>query len=349
MAYTAINKSTDQFNVKAYSGNSSTQSITGVGFQPDWVWIKKRDGSDDHVLYDVVRGATKNIHSNTTDNEDTQTDGLTSFDSDGFSLGADGKSNQGHTYVSWNWKAANSQGSSNTDGSINTTYTSANTTSGFSICKWTGTGSNATIGHGLGVAPSVVMCKRLSGGAQNWYVFHKRMWDEDNTGYINLNGSDGKSQAASVFQSTAPTSTVFSTGTSFVSSPYIAYCFAEKAGFFNSGIYKGNGNANGAFIYTGFKPAFVIYKRFGANGDNWMMKTSELNSVSNGNQNNYYIKADENGAETTGSTATGIDFLSNGFKLRNTDTSGNTTSDYIYMAWAEAPLVGSNNIPATAR
>ena len=110
----------------------------------------------------------------TTDNEDTQTDGLTSFDSDGFSLGADGKSNQGHTYVSWNWKAANSQGSSNTDGSINTTYTSANTTSGFSICKWTGTGSNATIGHGLGVAPSVVMCKRLSGGAQNWYVLQKR-------------------------------------------------------------------------------------------------------------------------------------------------------------------------------
>ena len=339
----------DNFNTKTYSGNSSTQNITGIGFQPDMVWTKKRDGTDDHNIFDVVRGVTKEIRPNKSDYEDTASNGLTAFGTDGYTIGDWGLMNQGHTYVSWNWKAANSQGSSNTDGSINTTYTSANTTSGFSICKWTGTGSNATIGHGLGVAPSVVMCKRLAGGAQNWYVFHKGMFDTDNTAYINLNGSDGKSQAASVFQSTAPTSTVFSTGTSFVSSDYIAYCFTNLAGFFKSGTYTGNGNANGAFVYTGFKPAFVIYKRYGANGDNWMMKTSELNSVSNGNQNNYYLKADENSAETTGSTATGIDFLSNGFKLRNTDTSGNTTSDYIYMAWAKAPLVGSNNVPATAR
>ena len=348
MAYTTINKSTLHFNTKLYTGTDSSNAITGVSFQPDFVWLKKRSGAASHALQDAVRGNDKSLRANTTGDQYTNTF-FSSFDSDGFTVTSsesDVNAN-GATYVSWNWKASGS-GSSNSDGSITSTV-SVNSTAKTSIVKWTGTGSNATIGHGLGVAPSVVMCKRLAGGAQNWYVFHKGMFDTDNTAYINLNGSDGKSQAASVFQSTAPTSTVFSTGTSFVSSDYIAYCFTNLAGFFKSGTYTGNGNANGAFVYTGFKPAFVIYKRYGANGDNWMMKTSELNSVSNGNQNNYYLKADENSAETTGSTATGIDFLSNGFKLRNTDTSGNTTSDYIYMAWAKAPLVGSNNVPATAR
>ena len=161
MAYTTINKSSDYFNTKLYTGNSSTNAITGVGFQPDWVWIKARGATTDHVLYDAVRGVTKNLHSNTTDVEDTQTDGLTAFGTDGFTVGADSKSNlNSGTFASWNWKASGS-GSSNSDGSITSTV-SANTTSGFSICQWTGSGANATIGHGLGVAPKCILIKNVS-------------------------------------------------------------------------------------------------------------------------------------------------------------------------------------------
>ena len=217
-----------------------------------------------------------------------------------------------------------------------------------SIVKWTGTGSNATIGHGLGVAPTVVMCKRISGSSQSWFVFHKGMFDTDSTAYINLDGTTGKSQSAGVFQSTAPTSTVFSTGTSLSANDYIAYCFADLAGFFNSGIYTGNGNANGSFMYTGFKPEFIIMKQYGANGQGWFMKTNSLNERV-GNPNDYFLKADTTDIENT-STSFQIDMVSNGFKLRNTDGICNSSgSGYLYMAWASAPLVGTNNIPATAR
>ena len=173
MAYSTINKSTDYFNTVLYTGNASTRSITGVGFQPDWCWFKSRGDTNGHMLYDAVRGATKVINSNNNNAEATETNGLTSFNSDGFSIGsAAGENANNQPIVAWNWKAGTGQGSSNTDGSINTTYTSVNTTAGFSISKYDGTGSNATFGHGLGVIPDLVFWKRTDSndGAVNWIV-----------------------------------------------------------------------------------------------------------------------------------------------------------------------------------
>jgi len=339
----------DNFNTKLYSGNSSTQSITGIGFQPDWVWIKKRDGTDDHVLYDVVRGATKSLHSNTSEGEDTQTDGLTSFDSDGFSLGADGKSNQGHGYVSWNWKAANSQGSSNTDGSINTTYTSANTTAGFSISKYTGTASTATVGHGLGAVPKMIMVKNLSADS-NWQVFHTGL--TSNNYRIALDSTDAEGGDSTAWNNTDPTSSVFSVGTSFRTNgsgnSIIAYSFAEVKGFSKIGKYLGNGSANGPFIYTGFKPSFILIKRINSSAS-WVIVDNQRSNTFN--PQDRLLFPNTNAAEDGSGETYFFDFLSNGVKIRTTSGSyGNASGDtYIYAAFAEQPLVSSNEIPATAR
>jgi len=345
MAYTTINKSTDYFNTKLWNGNSSTQAITGVGFQPDFVWLKQRTGTQRHQLLDAIRGANVILKSDGADASGADTDILNSFDSDGYTLGYQDQSNDtGATYVGWNWKA-NGQGSSNTDGSINTTYTSANTTSGFSISSYTGTGSNATIGHGLGAIPQVVICKRLN-STGSWISYFKEVGEAR---YLYLDTTDAYATNSSVWNDTAPTSSVFSVGTASncnaSGGTYVAYCFAEKQGFSKFGSYTGNGNANGAFIYTGFKPAFVIVKQTNASGESWKMydnKRPGYNLVNN------WLEPDDSQAEGTGSNQ--IDMVSNGFKARATNTAMNASgSTYIFMAFAEAPLVGSNNIPATAR
>lgn len=346
MAYISFQPK-DHFNTKLYTGTGSSNALTGVGFQPDFTWIKSRSNTYSHTLTDAVRGVTKHNASNNGNAEYTSTTEITSFDSDGFTVGTDaGVNNSSSTFASWNWKA-NGSGSANTDGTISSTV-SANTTAGFSIVKWTGTGSNATIGHGLGVAPAVVMCKRLSGSTQNWFVFHKGMFDTDNTAYINLNTTDGKSQSASVFQSTAPTSTVFSTGTSLSANDYIAYCFANTKGFFKSGVYTGNNSTNGVFINTGFEPALVIVKRYGANGYNWVMLDNKRSSAQGFNPNDKWLYSNNNEVEAN-QAANPTDFLSNGFKLNNNGSYMNQDSDYLYMAWARESLVASNGDPGTAR
>ena len=259
MSYTTINKSTEHFNTKLYTGNGSARSITGVGFQPDWVWVKDRSDAQNHGLRDAVRGATKRLVSNDTAAENTQTQGLSSFDSDGFSLGTgvDVNANSAN-YVSWNWKA-NGAGSANTDGSINSTV-SANTTAGFSIVSYTGTGSNASVGHGLGVAPSMIIVKSRS-STDWWICYHKT---QGATKYIALNFSNAVATNSGIWNDTEPTSSVFSIGTNGGTNGngnnYIAYCFAEKTGYSRFGSYVGNGNADGAFIHTGFKPKFVFLK-----------------------------------------------------------------------------------------
>jgi len=346
MAYTTINKSTDYFNTKLWNGNSSTQAITGVGFQPDFVWLKQRTGTQRHQLLDAIRGANVILKSDGADASGADTDILNSFDSDGYTLGYQDQSNDtGATYVGWNWKA-NGQGSSNTDGSINTTYTSANTTSGFSIVKYTGTGSNATVGHGLGAVPKMIIIKCLQ-QTHWWFVYHSAV---GNTKKLNLNTTnDSGSASANYWNNTTPTSSVFSVGTETgvnqSGQDYIAYCFAEKKGFSAMGSYTGNGNADGSFIYTGFSPAFVIVKQTNASGESWKMydnKRPGYNLVNN------WLEPDDSQAEGTGSNQ--IDMVSNGFKARATNTAMNASgSTYIFMAFAEAPLVGSNNIPATAR
>ncbi len=348
MAYTTINKSTDHFNTKLYTGTGSSNSFTGVGFQPDWVWLKRRDATTDHELYDAVRGVQKEIGSNTTAAETSDPSFLTAFDSDGFTLGNHGGiNNNGNTYVSWNWKA-NGAGSANTDGSINTTATSANTTSGFSIVKYTGTGSNATIGHGLGVAPKMIIVKNLT-DARSWGVYHASLGA---TKGIDLDGNGAAGTASSYWNDTEPTTTVFSIGTANntgAAQTYVAYCFAEKTGFSKFGSYTGNGNADGPFVYTGFKPAFVLIKKATGSADSWFINDNKRSSSGGFNENSYYIRPNENATEGT-SSSLAIDILSNGVKIRNTDTAyNNDNSTYIYMTFAEAPLVGSNNIPCTAR
>ena len=217
-----------------------------------------------------------------------------------------------------------------------------------SIVTFTGTDANGTVGHGLGVAPDVMLIKKLTGTSANWFVFHKGMFDTDNTAYINLNTTDGKSQSASVFQSTAPTSSVFSIGTSFTDKNYVAYCFANTKGFFKSGVYSGNNSTNGPFINTGFEPALVIVKRYGANGYNWVMLDNKRSSAQGFNPNDKWVYANVAEAESN-QAANPTDFLSNGFKLNNNGSYMNQDSDYLYMAWARESLVASNGDPGTAR
>jgi hypothetical protein len=347
MAYTTINKSTDYFNTVLYTGNGSTQAVTGVGFQPDWVWLKDRTDGDNHQLYDAVRGVTKSLQSNNTNAEITFSDGLTAFGTDGFTLGSNDQHNgSSDNFASWNWKA-NGQGSSNTDGSINTTYTSVNTTSGFSISQYTGNGSDgATVGHGLGVSPNVVFVKRLSGGTGGWRVYHSSIHaSSGETKTLTLNDTDANaSDIDNISGVSATTFTTRGTGATNTSgSNFIAYCFAEKTGFSKFGSYVGNGNADGTFIYTGFKPAFVLLKCSSSTGD-WQLIDTKRSTF---NVCNLRLQPNSNGAEAGSDT---IDILSNGFKQRNTFGNFNTSgATYIYMAFAEAPLVGSNNVPCTAR
>ena len=345
MAYTTINKSTDYFNTVLYTGNFSTNAITGVGFAPDFVWIKERSSTSSHVLGNIISGPTKRLQSNNTDAEGTLSNVLTSFDSDGFTNGADNGVNQnGETYVSWNWDGGGA-GSANTAGSINSTV-SANTTSGFSIVAYTGTGSNATVGHGLGVAPRVVICKDRT-NANNWRSYFSQL---GNTNALNLNAVDASFASTNSWNSTSPTSNVFSIGTNSnvnaSSANHIAYCFAEKQGYSKFGSYTGNGSTNGPFVYTGFKPAFVITKRIDSSGGGWGIND---NKRPNYNPENLYLVANDGQAEASDGSWT-MDLLSNGWKARYNNGHFNAAGgSYIYMAFAKAPLVGTNNIPANAR
>jgi len=339
-----INKSTEYFNTKLYTGNSSTNAITGVGFQPDLVWIKSRSVIRDHVLTDSVRGIASQIHSNTTDAESTYTNDVTSFDSDGFTVSTDSDVNgDTFTYASWNWLASNTT-ASNTDGSITSTV-SANTTSGFSIGTYTGTNVDNTVGHGLGVAPSMIIVKCTS-TAHDWVVYHSALGSGS---AIALNLTDA-SYGATGWQNTEPTSTVFSIDNAANSvnqsgQSFVFYAFAEKKGFSKFGSYVGNGSTDGSFIYTGFKPAFVMIKVSSTTND-WSMYDNQRDPI---NQVDNYLQPNTSSAEVS-DTGKGTDFLSNGFKLRTTHGTHNTSgATYIYMAFAESPLVGTNNTPAVAR
>ena len=342
MAYTTIKKPSDYFNTKLYTGNGSTQSITGVGFQPDFTWLKSRSNANVHALFDAVRGVTKRISSNDNTAEYTEAGALTAFDSDGFSLGNWTSTNgNGHTLASWNWKA-NGAGSANTDGTISSTV-SVNATSGFSIVSYTGTGSNATVGTGLGSAPKMILFKNRP-QAEGWIVYHQAI---SNTHFLTLNSNGTAVDNATMFNDTSPTSSVFSVGsnhgTNGPSHAMIAYCFAEVKGFSKFGSYTGNGSADGTFVYTGFKPSFVMVKRTDT-GDNWLIKDIKRDPI---NQMEKRIFPNLSNAEDTGAGGN-YDFLSNGFKLRESDAIGNASGGtYIYMAFAEQPLVGDN--PATAR
>ena len=348
MAYTTINKSGDYFNTKLWSGNGSSQALTGVGHQTDMVWIKSRTDTRKHNLYDVVRGVQKRIVSNDSVVEDT-VPGVTAFGADGFTVGSETDTNgSSRNFVGWSWKAGAGQGSSNTDGSINTTYTSVNTTAGFSISQYTGTGSNATVGHGLGVIPEMIIIKEITGSGRNWRVYHKKL---GNNYVMYLNTDSDRVSDATAFNSTSPTSSVFSLGTSGGTNDngnnYIAYCFAPKTGYSKFGQYKSTGYSDGPFCYTGFKPKYILIKNY-SNSAEWEIYDAARVGY---NDANYHLNAEDTSAEATLSGR--LDLLSNGFKIRVTNSgplnSGTAGQTYFYMAFAEAPLVGSNNIPCTAR
>ena len=345
MAYTTINKSTDYFNTKLYTGNGSTNAITGVGFQPDWIWIKSRSDTSNHRIYDYIRGGTKTLYSNLTNDEGTNSDAITSFNSDGFTLGGNAQSNgNGLSLASWNWKAGGT-GSANTAGSINSTV-SVNTTAGFSIVSYTGTGANATVGHGLGVAPKMMIIKNRSASA-NWLVYHDSIPATDT---LILNTAAASASDAA-YNNTDPTSSVFSIGNTGSGNgsgnSLIAYCFAEKQGFSKFGSYIGNGNADGPFVYTGFKPAWVMIKNVDSSSEEWNIWDNKRDID---NPLTTRLVANISAADSV-TSAGFFDFTSNGFKIRSTANGVNQGSGHkmVYMCFAKAPLVGTNNTPCTAR
>jgi hypothetical protein len=315
-----------------YTGTGATLSVTGVGFQPDWVWIKSRSAATDHALYDAVRGVQKQLESNTTTAETTETTGLTAFGSDGFTTGALAQMNtSAATYVAWNWKAGNNAGASNSAGSITSTV-SANTTSGFSIVTYTGTGANATVGHGLGVAPAMVFYKRRSTGS-TWIVYHASI---SPTNLLVLNESTAQQNIPAYFNSLATTSSVLNIGSNSdmnaSAGTYVAYCFAPIAGYSAFGSYTGNGSTDGPFVFTGFRPAFIITKRTDSTSDWQLMDTS---------RSTYNVASTALFPNTTDADTSGYskDFLSNGFKIRDSGASLNASGGtYIYMAFASAPF-----------
>ena len=349
MAYTDIDKPSDYFNTVTYVANRTDNRQITVGFQPDWTWLKDRDQAVNHDLYDSVRGATKYISSNKTNAEGTQTDGLKSFNSTGFTLGTGwGNQSTGDDYVSWNWKAGGTA-SSNTDGSI-TSSVSASTTAGFSIVTYSGNSTaGATVGHGLGVVPSVVLVKSRD-GAYGWGMYHHKNTSAPETDYLSINSTDATVDDVNFWNDTAPTSSVFSLGgtdaINKTSNSHVAYVFAEKKGYSKFGSYTGNGNADGPMIVTGMKPAWVMVKKTSGTG-NWMIIDNKRSASGGFNVLGERLKA--NGTDV-GSTADYQDHLSNGFKIRTTASSWNDSGGtYIYMAFAENPFTTSTGVPATAR
>ena len=342
----------DYFNTVLWDGNGvSPRSITGVGFEPSLVWLKPRSNTFNHRLMNAVSGANKMLFSNKTDAEQTDEHYgyLTSFDSDGFTMvtgstGDDGTNDSGDTYVAWNWKA-NGSGVSNTDGSITSTV-SANTESGFSIVKWSGnTTDGATVGHGLDQQLEFCTIKNLTTGSTNWHSKHSALSGE-NSIFLNLTnaaavtgGGNPTFPDASTIQLNAGTGGDSGLrGINFSGDDYIAYCFHSVEGFSKFGSYTGNGSTDGPFVYTGFRPAFVLFKSASSTNGWFLMDTTRDTS----NLTQIFLRPNASDAEGTAANSV-ADYLSNGFKLRgvggDVNGSGNT---YIYMAFAENPFKYSN-------
>lgn len=335
----SIVKGNQYMDATLYTGNSSAISVVNSGgFQPDLVWVKGRNTTQWHGLYNSISGVGKYLVSNSTNAEATYADTLTSFNSNGFSAGNDssgsGINTTGINYVAWQWDAGSST-VTNTNGTISS-QVRANTTAGVSVVTFTGTGANATVGHGLGVAPSMIITKNRS-AATNWITYHKSIGA---TGCVILDGTNATITNSIYWNNTAPTSSVFSIGTNVSSNNQVAYCFAEIAGFSKFGSYTGNGSTDGVFIFTGFKPKYVMTKAYSSAGYNWNTYDS-ARSPSNANSN--VLSPSTSGAEETGFDP--IDLLSNGFKLRMGNRGSNVSGvSYIFMAFAENPFAQSNAV-----
>ena len=343
MAYTTINKSSDYFKPVLYTGTHASVPTVTVGWKSDFLWLKSRTQTYDQNLLDTTRGGSSFIASNTTAaassaGGDSVTFNATSFEPDGQAIN---EANQGtNNMISWNWKANGGTTASNSNGSITSTV-QANTTAGFSIISYTGNGTNgATIGHGLSQTPQIFIPKCLS-TTTNWEMYYFPTGGTKQYGYLNL------TNVFSTWSYTAPTSTTIGLSGSGDSNgngrTMIGYAFHSVQGYSKIGTYTGNGETNGTFVYTGFKPAWILTKPIAATG-NWNLNDNARNLF---NIVNKRLRANGNNTETDSDA---FDFLSNGFKIRSSGTAYNQNNyKYFYMAFAENPLVATNGVPATAR
>ena len=343
MAYTTIDKSSLYFNTKLYTGTGSSNAITGVGFQPDFTWIKDRDATNNHSLYDSVRGVTKVLLSNATNAETTYAQGLTAFGTDGFTVGTDSQNNtNGNDIVSWNWKAGTTGSGTTTGSGYGKAYSySVNTTAGFSIIQYKGNGSaGQQIPHHLGVVPQCIILKPMD-RTDNWRVYHVGTDTTSPGNYqLKLNSTAVRDSGSDVWNDTIPTSTYFTLGSNAGvcanDENFIAYCFTEKVGYSKFGSYVGNGNAGGTFVYTGFKPQFIIQKPLSTT-QNWQLHDTKRPGY---NVKNYNLSPNNTNAEADNEF---IDILSNGFKPRTSNTNLNKSgTNYIYGAWSDVPFKYNN-------
>ena len=347
-AYTTIDDAGLFFNPVLYTGTGTAHAITGVGFQPDFVWQKARDTTQDHRAIDSVRGGDKQNYPDLTNAEVTDSEFITAFGADGYTMGtAGGNANDNTTkYVSWNWKAGTTSGIT-TDGSTTITPSSYsfNQTAGISILKYTGNStSGAGLAHGIGVKPDFLVMKKTNSAGDNWQIYHQSIGYSE-SGDLALNTTSGKG-AQTNFSGEPDATNIFLGGNTINNGntdTFICYAFADIQGYSKFSSYLGNGNADGAMVYTGFRPAYVLIKKANSSGSWWIFDNKRLGY----NAANYRLYANDGTVENT--TAE-LDFVSNGFKLRTTDGdlngSGNTL---IYMAWAESPLVNSEGVPTNAR
>ena len=349
MAYTTIDDPSAHFQTTTYTGSgSSGNAITNSGnsdLKPDWLWIKSRSDTEQHTLYDSSRGSTKRLMSDATSAEYTSsTQGIQSFNTDGFTLGENDQNNKSsQTCVAWQWKANGGTTSSNSNGSITSTV-QANTTAGFSIVTYTGNSTNgATVGHGLAQKPQMYWVKNRDDSTKNWGVYNESI---GGTKWLKLNLTDASATDV-IWANTAPTSSVFYLNSTLTANDngddIVAYCFHSVKGYSKIGKYIGNGGTDGPFVYTGFKPAFFLIKSIDA-AKNWHIIDNKRNTV---NPVNLYLNP--NNTDADGTFVFG-DFVSNGFKIRGDgNTFNNNDENYIYMAFAEHPFVSSKGVPVTAR
>jgi hypothetical protein len=334
----------DIFNTLLYTGNSSSSNaLTGVGFQPDWTWIKARNYGDSHRLYDSVRGAGYHISSNGTNGSDNSFP-LSSFDSDGFTIGSSDPSinSSSYNYLAHNWKAGTTSGISG--GTITPSGYSFNSSGKFSVIQWTGTGATGTVPHGLGVKPDLIIIKRVDQNGNNWQVYHSYR----GAGKKSFLNSTSAEASSGWMNSTEPDTSVFTViddaDINSSGGTYIAYCFAQVKGFSRMGFYKGTNNTDDSFIYCGFKPALVVIKNYEQN-QSWYMYNNKTKGF---NTENDYIQPDTSSTENSDTDQ--IDIISNGFKLMSTDSGTNGNNyDHIFWAFAAQPLVSSNGDPANAQ
>ena len=342
----------DVFSTFIYTGDGSARSFTNPGFQVDLQWTKRRDTTSNHVLSNSISGAAKNTYPDLPDSEASDSGGISSFDANGYSTSTSTNWNgNGGTYVSWNWKAGTTSGLSG--GTITPSSYSINTTSGLGMYKFTGTGSNGTIAHGLGTTPKMIWVKRYDGTA-NWQVQHTSLAADK---VLYLNTTHGQQTEAAMFNSTQPTSSVFSLGTASETNgsgnEYLAFAFAPIRGYSSIGSYIGNGSVNGPYVHCGFQPAMVIVKNGssgGVAGYGWGMFDNKRSTSGGTNEIDYVLHPDAAVVEDTGDSSWDIDFLSNGFKIREDNSGINNNNDtFVYYAVARFPIVSSNDVAVTAR